>query len=1157
MADQVQWRGGSRQNSDQFTGAPREVTVDTSDWILRVHDGVTPGGHKMMKVNDCLKVETADKCNPNAPSCQVTVNGQLEVGGEADFNGDVNIDGNTVIDGNLDIIGKGDLHVTGDFSVEGKTHLTDLNVTGCITNEANPCGLNEPVTVCDDFKVTGSSELQDVDAHNLVVHNHLDVKQEALFQDTVTVPDLHVTGCISNPTDPCGTGGKVEVCDDMHISGDLWVDGTIHGDFEFTGDTSNIPLRNPGDYYGDCNVKPGLNLQTQADANKWFYEAIKILDIELCLAQQEIIILEKQYQELEVRVDQNEIDIAALKKEIDNLKQEIIDIENAIKLLEIEIEKNQQDIEQNAIDIAKLQVEVENLKQDVADIKTEINAIKNELNDLSNKVDGIEVNLEQLTDRVDNLVLNDLKDVTTLPNDGDALIWDAGQQQWINSTVGGGGATTDELEDLLKDQALDDHIDCMVPNPKDHDVLTWDDRLQQWVAKSPLSPPPAIQVKGVINVGAPAPQGPKPGDLWIHHDPGVSPGPDDTVSAEGSWVGISGQPVHEGEYVIYSTDNEWHHTGNEPIELQALQSDWEQTDPLEPDYIHNKPDIPDLIDTHAGDGAINVNAGPGLVASGNNATANQNTDTTRTLSAKVDSGIIIDGNGSIIIDPNFNLDGNITEPGDGQINVNAGQGIAATGLNATANQTGDTTRTLSAKVGAGLDFDASGNIIIDPNYNLDGNVTKPNDGKLTIKDSDGATVGEFTANQLGDSDVTLPAPPEVNDGKLTIRESQGQAGGVVASSEFTANQADNTDVVIGNGVFELVDHEGNLIGDFWANQTENEVFRLPAPPIVNNGKLTIKNCKDDILAEFTANQAGNTEVKVQDCPVKWDDIEDIPECLTCECVPIQPTFASVFVSDAAKEERGKLPYRGQFFWMDRTPELDAALAPYGNPEAQIVGPVPVWGYNYYGQPTLGYANFMPKGYEQGIGADFTEYQMIPTSSQWVVYQDLYWQNWDEYDIPLFYIGKGCNAANIPSEDFGVERSPCQWTLIPSYYPELSYVWDGEGLDPNKETYGVHDDDEANYHDKDGLAKIGARLYHAETPATGFASEVYTVTGYGFYYGDTGYEIVFQLDKELPTWRGSGQIKLETCNKRSLGQETMSKAQIREYITKQLEKHRNK
>ena len=44
----------------------------------------------------------------------------------------------------------------------------------------------------------------------------------------------------------------------------------------------------------------------------------------------------------------------------------------------------------------------------------------------------------------------------------------------------------------------------------------------------------------------------------------------------------------------------------------------------------------------ANDGEINVNAGDGLVAVGDNATADQATDTTRTLSALADPGYAID-----------------------------------------------------------------------------------------------------------------------------------------------------------------------------------------------------------------------------------------------------------------------------------------------------------------------------------------------------------------------------------------------------------------------------------------------------------------------------------------------------------------------------------
>jgi hypothetical protein len=45
MADQLQLRGGSSTEQASFTGASREVTVDTTNNTLRVHDGTTAGGH--------------------------------------------------------------------------------------------------------------------------------------------------------------------------------------------------------------------------------------------------------------------------------------------------------------------------------------------------------------------------------------------------------------------------------------------------------------------------------------------------------------------------------------------------------------------------------------------------------------------------------------------------------------------------------------------------------------------------------------------------------------------------------------------------------------------------------------------------------------------------------------------------------------------------------------------------------------------------------------------------------------------------------------------------------------------------------------------------------------------------------------------------------
>ena len=45
MADQLRLRGGPTAQAEVFVGAEREVTVDTGLKALRIHDGVTPGGH--------------------------------------------------------------------------------------------------------------------------------------------------------------------------------------------------------------------------------------------------------------------------------------------------------------------------------------------------------------------------------------------------------------------------------------------------------------------------------------------------------------------------------------------------------------------------------------------------------------------------------------------------------------------------------------------------------------------------------------------------------------------------------------------------------------------------------------------------------------------------------------------------------------------------------------------------------------------------------------------------------------------------------------------------------------------------------------------------------------------------------------------------------
>lgn len=68
MTIQLKLRGGTGTQHGTFTGLAREVTVNTTNNTLRVHDGVTPGGYELMKAD--LSNKTVDI------SDAATLNGQ-------------------------------------------------------------------------------------------------------------------------------------------------------------------------------------------------------------------------------------------------------------------------------------------------------------------------------------------------------------------------------------------------------------------------------------------------------------------------------------------------------------------------------------------------------------------------------------------------------------------------------------------------------------------------------------------------------------------------------------------------------------------------------------------------------------------------------------------------------------------------------------------------------------------------------------------------------------------------------------------------------------------------------------------------------------------------------------------------------------------------
>ena len=75
MATQIQYRRGTGIQNDAFTGALGEVTVDTTNKTIRVHDGVAVGGSNIATVayvSAQLSSLSANKINQNASNVTVT-----------------------------------------------------------------------------------------------------------------------------------------------------------------------------------------------------------------------------------------------------------------------------------------------------------------------------------------------------------------------------------------------------------------------------------------------------------------------------------------------------------------------------------------------------------------------------------------------------------------------------------------------------------------------------------------------------------------------------------------------------------------------------------------------------------------------------------------------------------------------------------------------------------------------------------------------------------------------------------------------------------------------------------------------------------------------------------------------------------------------------
>lgn len=72
MAIEVKFRRGSAGQHNSFTGANGEITVDTTNKTLRVHDGVTVGGTRLAKFSELASANLLSVTTNIVPQANIT-----------------------------------------------------------------------------------------------------------------------------------------------------------------------------------------------------------------------------------------------------------------------------------------------------------------------------------------------------------------------------------------------------------------------------------------------------------------------------------------------------------------------------------------------------------------------------------------------------------------------------------------------------------------------------------------------------------------------------------------------------------------------------------------------------------------------------------------------------------------------------------------------------------------------------------------------------------------------------------------------------------------------------------------------------------------------------------------------------------------------------
>ena len=197
MSTQVQYRRGTNAQNAAFTGALAEITVDTTNGTLRVHDGITAGGSNIATVSYVtaqIGALSANSISSGTSSVSIIASGgnirsnvagstvQTISAGLVAITGDLSVTGNATLSGNI----LGDRIQNGTTTIDIQTPSGNANISvGGISNVAV-------------FTTTGLTVASNIAGGNLLLSGAIEDSAQLDIRTTASNANIVLT--------PNGTG---------------------------------------------------------------------------------------------------------------------------------------------------------------------------------------------------------------------------------------------------------------------------------------------------------------------------------------------------------------------------------------------------------------------------------------------------------------------------------------------------------------------------------------------------------------------------------------------------------------------------------------------------------------------------------------------------------------------------------------------------------------------------------------------------------------------------------------------------------------------------------------------------------------------------------------------------------------------------------------